>query len=143
MYLRDTDTQLLVTMHDCAVEGFVEDVRDPGTDVSEETDRVPDEVGRAQDTVQLAQDFLAIVIRNTALELRQSEPHVLDSKGIHLEWRFIDVAYRHSNCVQYHGEWIADCQPNKHERSVSSVYSHLFHLLLLAANPFRAHEGYG
>ena len=50
-YLCDTNPDIFVAMHDHSVERLIEDIRDSGADIGEETNRVSNEVCRTEDPV--------------------------------------------------------------------------------------------
>lgn len=83
-YFGNTDAKFSVPVDDNTVEWFIEDVSDPGTDVSKQPNRVSDEICRSDDTVKLTEDLLFVVVHNTRFQVGCSQTHVLDSQRIHL-----------------------------------------------------------
>ena len=120
-YLRDTNADLLVAVHDCPIEWLVKDVGDAGTDVREESDRVTDEVSRTKDAIQLTENFLSVVMHDTFLKVWQSESHVFNSQCVHLQRCIIDVPDGHGNRVEDNRKRIAQAQPIQARSAVKEV----------------------
>lgn len=81
-YLRYTNAELLVAMHNHAIKWLIEDICNTGADICEKSDRIADEVGRAQDSVHLTEHVLSIVEHDSALKFGHRQPHILDCQSI-------------------------------------------------------------
>ena len=78
---------------------FVENVRNPGANIREQTDGVPEEVCRTKNAIELPQHLLPIMEEYSAFKIRNSESSVLKPKSIEFQSSIAEIPKCHCQDV--------------------------------------------
>ncbi len=99
-YLRNANAKLASPMLHDSPPGFIEYVSNSGTNICEQANRISKEIGGSEDAVELSENFLSIVEENPALQIRNSQPSILQPESVEFQSSIAQISKCHSQDIE-------------------------------------------